>query len=137
MRAPMIAAFALLAAGPALAADHYEFRAAEGGFLRLDRGTGAASFCSASGDGYACRPATGTELLGASPASEIEKRVAAMEERLRKLEGAPPRAQGATAEAPTDEQIDRAAGFVRKALKRLKELAEEIQRDDEADRQRL
>lgn len=138
MRAPMIAALALLAAGPALAAaDRYEFRAAEGGFLRLDRETGAASFCSASGEGYACRPATETERLAASPVTEIEKRVAAIEERLKKLEGAPPLAPDASADLPTNEQIDRAAGFVQRALKRLRELAEEIQKDDEAERQRL
>ena len=101
MRISPIAAVALVAAlapasGRAASPDRYQITPAEGGFLRLDRENGATSFCSPSGDGYACRPATDAERRADSEASRIEKRLAAIEERLGRIEsGKPAEAPGA------------------------------------------
>lgn len=140
-----VALAAILAPSAAFAAapDRYEITPAEGGFLRLDRETGATAFCSLSGEGYACRPAT--EKDRAAGTGGLEKRLAAIEERLSRIEaGKPPAkpdaaAKESTLDLPTDEQMDRVTSFIERALKRLRELAETMQKSDETgqDRQRL
>lgn len=148
MRTPAALALAvfLTPSAPAFAApDRYEIRPAESGFLRLDRQTGAVSFCTPSAEGYACRPATDAERSAQGAPSPIERRLAAIEDRLAKLEGGKPApspdaaAKDPTLDLPTEEQMDRATSFLERAVKRLRDLAESLQKADEAgqDRQRL
>lgn len=135
---------ALSAPAAAAPADRYQITPAEGGFLRLDRETGTTAFCAPSGEGYACRASTETERSATGdPAARIEKRLAAIEERLKALEGAAPGTalnRDPTLDLPTEQQIDRAASFFERAMKRLKQIAEDLQKSEpqsEPDRQRL
>lgn len=134
---------ALSAPAAAAPADRFQITPAEGGFLSLDRETGTTAFCAPSGEGYACRASTETERAASDPAARFEKRLAAMEDRLKALEGAAPGATASrdpTLDLPTDQQIDRAASFFERAMKRLKQIAEDLRKTEpqsEPDRQRL
>lgn len=166
MRAPAIALVALGAtfllspAGaepPSPGAGRYELQPAEGGFVRLDRETGATAFCAAKGDGYACSPAADagsshdkTFLEKAPPdgdaVARLEARVAALEAQIKTLSrpvpGLPPvpplPPETATpkdpraGELPSDDQIDRFANMVERMVRRLKKLGEDLAKDDPA-----
>lgn len=162
MRLPLIvfAAFAVLPLPPAGAempsAGRYELQPADNGFLRLDRDSGATSFCAATADGYACRPvAEGGQPIAGDVAGQLEKRIAALEAQIA-MSDAPPAAglppipalpnDDATPgkesrrddlDGPTDKQMDKMAGFVERAIKRLKKMAEEMQKDDAPKGERL
>lgn len=134
------------AAPPPSEGGRFQIAPADGGFLRLDRETGATAFCKPSGDGYACRPTVEEGRPSPEVTTEIEKRVAAIERQLKETQGLPPvpplpKTDGPSAELPSDDQMDRVASFIERAMKRLKELAQEMQKDTppsaESDRQRL
>lgn len=128
-----------VAAAPSAEGGRFQLAPAEGGFLRLDRETGATAFCRPDGEGYACRPTAEQGGVPADRAATIEKRVGAIEERLKALGSAPaPSATDPTLELPSDQQVNRVMGFIERAAKRLREMAESLQRDEPpADRQRL
>lgn len=122
---------AVRAQSPA-AAERYELKPVEGGFLRLDRETGLTALCKPSGDGYACRPSAEGKSADAAMIAALEARVAALEAKVKVLSGDPAVGKPAdpTLGLPSDEQVDRVAGFLERALKRLKKIAEEAQKDD-------
>lgn len=136
-----LGAAALVAAGVAAAqaeppsTDRYEMKPVAGGFLRLDRETGLTALCQPSGDGYACRPTDEGRSADAAMIAQLEKRVAALEAKIAAmsseksaLKDAPPR--DPTLDLPTDAQVDRVASFLERAVKRLKKLAEDVQKED-------
>lgn len=140
--AAALAAFALSAPAHAAPAERFEITPAEGGFLRLDRETGATAFCAPSGEGYACRPSTEADRAAGNDAARgLDKRLAAIEDRLKALEGAAPGATASrdpTLDLPTEQQMDRVTSFFERAMKRLKQIAEEMQKPEpDPDRQRL
>lgn len=148
MRIKTIAAAGCLASGlmtglavaaPSLDGGRYQLAPAEGGFLRLDRETGATAFCETTGEGYACRPVAEEGQPSTDRVAELEKKIAEIEKRLKTPGAAPSPSSGPTADLPTDEQVDRVTGFIERAVKRLRRMAEELQKEDEqpADRQRL
>ncbi|MDR4308657.1 hypothetical protein IHQ68_18710 [Chelatococcus sambhunathii] len=122
---------AVRAQSPA-AGERYELKPIEGGFLRLDRETGLTALCKPSGDGYACRPSAEGRSADAAMIAALEARVAALEAKVKALSGDPATGKPAdpTLSLPSDEQVDRVAGFLERALKRLKKIAEEAQKDD-------
>lgn len=118
-------------------ATRYSFEPAEGGFLRLDRETGATSFCRAEGEGYACAATReGGVAADAERIRALEARVAELEARL-KAEGLKPDRPAAQLELPTDEQMDRIAGFLRGAMKRMKSIVRELEIEENPQGERL
>lgn len=130
--------------------DRYALTPADGGFLRLDRETGATAFCATAGDGYACRPTKEEKALGSGGREgRLEARVAELEAKVKRLEdGLPPQPSAKdgpltrddqTLRLPTDEEIDKIAGFFERAMKRMQRFAESLARDPapEPDQQRL
>ncbi|GLK81728.1 hypothetical protein [Methylopila turkensis] len=129
--------------------DRYELKPADGGFLRLDRETGATAFCRAVGEGYDCRAAGATDQP--SEIRRLEERVAALEEQVRKLAaGVPTPAEpkagepklvepgsGPTLRLPTDKEIDQLAETMGRALRRFREFAETLEKNAEPDEQKL
>lgn len=134
--AAMSAATLALTPVPALsqaAAAKYELKAVEGGFLRLDRDSGLTAFCRPAGEGYACRPTAEDGEAGTALIADLEKRVAALEKQVKELGGDPASARAAkrdpTLDLPSDEQVDRVATFLERALKRFKQLATDMQKE--------
>lgn len=130
-------------------ADRFEMKPVDGGFLRLDRDTGATAFCSAAGDGYACRPASEGGAGSQAEIKRLEARVAALEEQVRTLgaglppvpalpkDGPVPKDEQQSLNLPTDKQIDDLASFFERAVRRMKKLAAELEKDAPADGERL
>lgn len=117
-------------------ADRFEVKPVAGGFLRLDRESGLTAFCQPSGDGYACRPTAEGASADAAMVATLEKRVAALEAKVRELSTDPAALKGAsprdpTLDLPSDAQVDRVAGFLERAFRRLKRLADDVQNDVE------
>ncbi|MET0312983.1 MAG: hypothetical protein ABW275_01165 [Hansschlegelia sp.] len=132
-------------AGSPAVQDRYELQQTEGGFLRLDRVSGLTEFCASTPDGYACKAVAEGKSADAAMLARLEKRVAELEKQVRALssspqsllppsEAAPPLAgKDPTAELPTDDQLDRLANFLERALKRLKGIAEDVQKDEKSE----
>ncbi|WP_020181289.1 hypothetical protein [Methylopila sp. M107] len=114
------------------APDRYELKPVEGGFLRLDRQTGLTAVCRPSGEGYACRATDEGASAEAALVASLEKRVAELEAKVKALSGdaaAKQPSRDATLDLPSDEQIDRVAGFLERALQRLKKLSEQAPKE--------
>ncbi len=101
-------------------AEHFSLQPVEGGFLRLDKSTGAVSFCSAKEGISVCR-------LGADERATMEAEI----ERLRaenarlKSAAAQPRAT-----APGEEEFERALSFTERFLRRIMRLFREESSND-------
>jgi hypothetical protein len=122
--------FAFLAlAAPALAqtAQRFTFQPVDGGLMRLDGDTGQVSFCTKSGDAFACRSVADDR---AALQEEID-RLKRENEQL-KLGGAKPPAQpGGALKLPTEEDIDKAMGVFEKMMRRMmRTFREETQPSD-------
>lgn len=126
---------ALGALAPATsAAERYELKPVEGGFLRLDRDSGLTEFCKPSGEGYACRPTAEGASADAAMIAALEKRVAELEAKVKALSGDPAKSAASrdpTLDLPSDEQVDRVASFLERALKRLKQIAGDVEKDEQ------
>jgi hypothetical protein len=110
-----IAALLVCAAGAAEAQQpRFTFQTVEGGLMRLDSDTGHVSFCTRSGDGYACRSAPDDR---AALQDEID-RLKRENETLR-LAGPKPPAPGGRLQLPSEEEIDKAMGLFEKMMRRM------------------
>ncbi|HVI27126.1 hypothetical protein [Hansschlegelia sp.] len=138
-------ALLLTAAAPeSQPAGRYQLQPTDGGFLRLDRDTGATAFCSPSGEGYACRAASEEPAANGAEVARLEKRLAALEEQVRALTrpaaAAPkdgPAESDGSLRLPSDEEIGKVTSFLERALRRLKELGEQMQKEEPSQRERL
>jgi hypothetical protein len=114
----MLAAMAAVAilAVPALAQSpqRYTFQSVEGGVMRLDTETGHVSFCTRSGDNFACRSVADDR---AALSEEID-RLKRENEQLRTAGGGKPQAGGAL-KLPSEEDIDKAMGVFEKMMRRM------------------
>jgi len=144
------AALLLTAAAPEpQPAGRYQLQPTDGGFLRLDRETGATAFCSPAGDGYACRAASEEPAANGAELARLEKRLAALEEQVRALSRTPgppsapqppkddPAKDSGALRLPSDEEIGKVTSFLERALRRLKELGDQMQKDEPPQRERL
>jgi predicted transglutaminase-like cysteine proteinase len=92
----------------------YTFQTVEGGVMRLDAETGHVSFCTRTGEGYACRSAPDDR---AALQEEID-RLKRENERL-KLGAAPQPAPGGRLQLPSEEEIDKAMGLFERMMRRM------------------
>jgi hypothetical protein len=118
-RGPLAFLPLLLLAGPALAEnapdtatpERFTFQPAEGGgWLRLDKTSGAVSYCSARDGTAACR-------LGADERAAFEAEIARLRDENARLK---------TVQTPTivpgEEEFERALGFTERVLRRIMRL---------------
>jgi hypothetical protein len=112
--------------------------------MRLDRQTGATAFCKPSGEGYACRPTDEAPGAEGGEIARLKDRVAALEAKIAGPapgEAVPKPGSRSSEEGvlrlPSQEEVDRVAGFLERTMRRFKKFAEDLQRDDEAERERL
>jgi hypothetical protein len=96
-------------------AGRFAMAPAEGGFLRLDKETGAVSFCSAEGGLAVCR-------LAAEERAALEAEVARLSRENADLRAKLPGAAEAEASKklwPGEEELDRALAFTEKFFRRM------------------
>ena len=117
----------------------------EGGFLRMDTHTGAVSMCQRASGKWACeavaddRRALEKELerLGAEN-RELNSTVRRLEEMLAtpEAEGRDRRAEkGPRLQLPSEEEVDRALGYMQRLMRKFKEKLREL--DSDGDRRSL
>ncbi|BBU60635.1 hypothetical protein MSC49_05700 [Methylosinus sp. C49] len=133
MRVFSLVCLALLAAAPARAeasaaepsqseAGRFAMSPTEGGMLRLDKQTGAVSFCTVEGGLSVCRVAAEER---AALQEEID-RLARENAQLRaKLPGAAPEATAPRKGLPGEEEFERALSFTERFLRRMMQLFRE------------
>ncbi|HYA79744.1 MAG TPA: hypothetical protein VED87_02280 [Methylocystis sp.] len=117
MRSPLAfaAAVAVLLCGSAVraqeASDRFSMTPSNGGFLRLDKQTGAVSFCTVESAASVCR-------IGADERVALEDEIA----RLRRENAELKAAQGGVSALPKDEEIERALTLTERFFRRFMRL---------------
>jgi hypothetical protein len=107
----------------------YQLERAGDGFVRLDRETGAVSFCAAGSDGtWRCSAMSGSAPPDGPVQPPIAERLDSIEQRLTRLEK-----QTATGLLPSDEELNRALDVFGKMLDRFKSFARDINEGDLSD----
>jgi hypothetical protein len=113
---------ALAEAPPSIIApegEHFTLQPVEGGFLRLDKRTGAVSFCTAKEGVSVCR-------LGADERAALESEI----ERLRAENARLKSAAAPPSMAPREEEFERALSFTERFLRRIMRLFREESSND-------
>ena len=122
----------LLVAAPAVGdtpptPERFSFQPAEGrGWMRLDRTTGAVSYCSAKDDVAVCR-------LGADERAALESEIARLRAENARLKTAQAPTQApsqAPSLLPSEGEFERALGFTERFLRRIMRLFKEESHDD-------
>ncbi len=125
MRLALVAATASILATGAFAADEARFRLerTDTGFVRMDTLTGDMTYCVEKESALDCRTAAGA-AIASDAVAELEKRLAAVEERLATVEKAP-----AIAALPSDEEVDRALGYMERMMRSFMGVARDFERE--------
>ncbi len=129
--------FATLAVAetPADSSGRFTMSPVDGGFLRLDKQTGAVAMCARTGNDWACKPIEDQTKAASSDEfsrlqtenKELKDRVKALEESLETEKPAPgggPLAEGppgGKAQLPTDEEVDQALDYLSRVYKKVRE----------------
>jgi hypothetical protein len=134
---PALAAFAI-AETPADSSGRFTMSPVDGGFLRLDKQTGAVTMCARTGNDWACKPvddqtkAASSDELSRLEAEnkELKDRVKTLEESLETGKPSPPPPgggplaegpPGGKAQLPTDEEVDQALDYLSRVYKKVRE----------------
>ncbi len=126
-----LAAGVASAQSPPQSDARYEMSPVEGGFLRLDKQTGAVAMCARRGEEWACEPVddrtAGTSAQRDAVETEnkeLKSRVKALEEALENIEKGPEAGDGPPvpkAQLPTEEEVDQAFDYVERIFKKFRE----------------
>ncbi len=111
----MLALIGLAGAALPQSAGRFTFQTVEGGLMRLDTDTGHVSFCTRSGDGFACRSVADDR---AAMQEEID-RLKRENEQLKAAGAKPPTQGGSRLQLPSEEDIDKAMGVFEKMMRRM------------------
>lgn len=144
-----MAALALVvAAGAADAADRpgrFTMSPVDGGaFVRLDTETGAMSICRPERTELICRPAAGDDTANREEFERLRRENLALKAEIRRLEelllptergpdGKPPnpgQARPPVLQLPTEEDVDRAMGYLERLFKRFQERMKDLEPKD-------
>jgi len=130
-----LAALALASAAVADTTDNagrFTISPVDGGFLRLDKETGAVAMCARSGTAWACTPVEDRTPTAAAEVSKLERenrdlrdRVKALEDSLETkipLEGPP----GGKAQLPTEQEIDQALDYLERVYKKVRDRVKDL-----------
>lgn len=149
IRAAMLGIFmlpALATAGTTEATEdgssRFTIAPTDGGFLRLDRQTGAVAICEKKADEWACRPIDDQTVSGATERAQLETENKSLKARVKELEDflasksltPPPPHDGSAAEGPpggvsrlpTDAEIDEALDYMSRVYKKIRDHVREL-----------
>jgi hypothetical protein len=136
MALPLALTSAATAETPGESGGRYTMSPVDGGFLRLDKQTGAVAMCARSGSEWACK-AVEDQTTTASPDElsrlesenkELKDRVKALEESL-ETEKPPPLAEGPPGgkmQLPTDQEVDQALDYLERVYKKLRDHVKDL-----------
>ena len=150
-------AFAALALAPIAAAaeggsdglnaERYLLEKTAKGYLRLDKSTGAISFCNERDSGWSCTMAADDRRAFEEELARLQTENAKLREKLTAGESGEPKvenftppkdvapeAQGRKDEIPTDEDLDRVMNFAEKMMRRFFDMVDRLQKDYDGDR---
>jgi hypothetical protein len=120
--------------------DRYTMTPADGGFVRLDKQTGAMSFCSGKEGDWACKPMPDAEQKLQSRIGELESENKALREDRRQSEASPPGAEPPTGDMapptppgelpmPTEREVDKLFDYVEGMVKKFKERIQRLEKE--------
>lgn len=136
----LAATLALPAAAAEEQSGRYTMTPTEGGFVRLDKETGAMSFCSGKEGAWSCRPVPDAEKKLQSRIDELESENMAIRER-RKLSDidpdsssppdgdTPPPAPPGDLNMPTERDVDKLFDYVEGMLRKFKERIQRLEKE--------
>lgn len=117
-------------AAPALAEDtdmaRFALEKTDGGFVRLDRKTGALTLCQEKDGTLTCRMAADERAAYEEDLARLEKRVEALE---KGLATGQPLAKGEP--LPSDEEVERSIGIMERFMRSFFGLVEEFKQQEE------
>jgi hypothetical protein len=106
--------------------DRYRTVPVEGGFLEIENQTGAVRECTRGTTGYECKPASRQTLQSAL--DRLARENADLKERLAQARATPatrPVSPAPASPLPSDEEVDRALGFMEKFFRRFLSIVRE------------
>jgi len=115
LAASAFASAAWAAEAPSAPVDRYSMTPTTGGFLRLDKQTGAVAFCTVEAGLSTCR-------TGADERLALETEIERLRRENAELKGA---RAGAPSSLPKDEEFERALSFTERYLRRIIRLFKE------------
>jgi hypothetical protein len=108
---------------------------ADGGFLRLDKQTGAVAMCAHTGNTWACTSVE-DRTTSAPPAelSRLQQENKDLKERVKALEEAletstpppPPGPPGGKLQLPTDQEVDQALDYLERVYKKFRDRVKDL-----------
>lgn len=117
-------------AAPAMAEDtdmaRFALEKTDGGFVRLDRKTGALTLCQEKDGTLTCRMAADERAAYEEDLTRLEKRVEALE---KSLATGRPQAKGEP--LPSDEEVERSIGIMERFMRSFFGLVEEFKQQEE------
>lgn len=134
---PVLATVAV--ADPANDGGRFTMSPVEGGFLRLDKQTGAVAMCAKSASEWACKPVDDQTADGSLRRSGIEAENRALRDRVKELEDqlasrppGPPHLDGppgdgpAGSQLPSEEEVDQALDYMSRVYKKIRDHIREL-----------
>lgn len=117
----LAATLAVLAANPVLAQESgpFQLERTQDGYVRMDTRTGRMWLCREASGSLTCDPATETGTAVA-PVSDLEDRVAALEDRL----STAPEAGG---QLPSEEEFERSLSMMERFMRRFMGIARDLE----------
>jgi hypothetical protein len=127
---------------PEDAGGRYTMSPVDGGFLRLDKETGAVSMCAGPNGQWTCKPVEDRAVVAPSRSEEVarleeenkalKERVKALEESLETGKPAPPPngplagPPGGKIDLPTEQEVDQALDYMERVYKKLRDRIKDL-----------
>lgn len=125
--ATVIAAASPLAAVAEDQQDRYVLEKSGEGFIRMDRQTGAMSYCTPATDGLACKPAVDAQADYRAEIGKLQEALAALDRRMVKLESS--LSQRLESKLPTDEDFEKTLSYMERFLRSFMGVVKDLEKE--------
>ena len=123
---PVLSAVAAQAAEAG--ADRYRLEKSAEGYVRMDTLTGAMSLCEEKSGQLVCRMAADERAALQDEIGRVQGSVEALEERVARLEKAPPARLDST--LPSEEEFDKTMGYMERFFRTFLNIVKDFSRED-------